>query len=80
MATPFLTATHTQVGDTIVLTDHGTQITVRIVGEVFNIENRGMQILTAAATLAAAEPDLRGHGLQHHPQARHRPGRLRRGP
>jgi putative ABC transport system permease protein len=59
VATPFLTATHTQVGDTIALTDHGTQITVRIVGEVFNIENRGMQILTAAATLAAAEPDLR---------------------
>ena len=59
VAAPFLTATHTQVGDTIVLTDHGTQITVRIVGEVFNVENRGMQILTAAATLAAAEPDLR---------------------
>jgi putative ABC transport system permease protein len=59
VATPFLTATHTQVGDTIVLTDHGTQISVRIVGEAFNIEDRGMQILTAAATLAAAEPDLR---------------------
>ena len=59
VATPFLTATGTRVGDTIVLTDHGTQITVRIVGEVFNVENRGMQILTAAATLAVAEPDLR---------------------
>jgi putative ABC transport system permease protein len=59
VAAPFLTATHTKVGDTIVLTDHSTQLTVRIVGEVFNIENRGMQILTAAATLAAAEPDLR---------------------
>jgi putative ABC transport system permease protein len=59
VAAPFLTATHTQIGDTIVLTDHGTQVTVRIVGEAFNIENRGMQILTAAATLASAEPDLR---------------------
>jgi putative ABC transport system permease protein len=59
VAKPFLTATHAQVGDTIVLTDHGTQITARIVGEVFNIETRGMQILTAAATLPAAEPDLR---------------------
>jgi len=59
VAAPFLAATHTQVGDTIVLTDNGTQVTVRIVGEAFNIENRGMQILTAAATLAAAEPDLR---------------------
>jgi putative ABC transport system permease protein len=59
VARPFLSATHTRIGDTIVLTDHGTQITVRIVGEVFNIEDRGMQILTAATTLAAAEPDLR---------------------
>ena len=59
VATPFLTATHTKVGDTIVLTDHGTQITVRIVGEVFNTENRGLQILTDLGTLAAAEPNLR---------------------
>jgi putative ABC transport system permease protein len=59
VATPFLTATRTRIGDTIVLTGHGTQIPVRIVGEVFNIEARGMQILTAAATLARAEPDLR---------------------
>jgi putative ABC transport system permease protein len=59
VAKPFLTATHTQVGDTIVLTDHGMQVTARIVGEVFNVQTRGMQILTAAATLAVAEPDLR---------------------
>ncbi|MBE1491472.1 ABC transporter permease [Plantactinospora soyae] len=59
VAKPFLTATHAQVGDTIAVTSHGAQITVRIVGEVFNIQSRGMQILTAAATLAAAEPDLR---------------------
>ncbi|MFC6016281.1 ABC transporter permease [Plantactinospora solaniradicis] len=59
VAKPFLTATQTQVGDTIVLTSHGTQITVRIVGEAFNIQSRGMQILTAVATLTAAEPELR---------------------
>jgi putative ABC transport system permease protein len=59
VSTPFLTATHTEVGDTIVLTDHGTEITARIVGEVFNTEDDGMQILTAAATVAAAEPDLK---------------------
>jgi len=58
VATPFLTATHTRIGDSVVLTDHGTQITVRIVGEVFNTENRGMELLTALATLSAAEPDL----------------------
>jgi putative ABC transport system permease protein len=59
VAKPFLTATHTRVGDTVVLTEHGKQITARIVGEAFNLENRGLQILTAATTLAAAEPDLR---------------------
>jgi putative ABC transport system permease protein len=59
VARPFLTATGTRVGDTIVLTDHNTQLTVRIVGEVLNLENRGMQVLTAAATLTVAEPDLR---------------------
>ena len=58
VATPFLTATQTRVGDTVVLTDHGTRITARIVGEAFNDDHGGMQILTAAGTLAAAEPDL----------------------
>ncbi|MBF9129505.1 FtsX-like permease family protein [Plantactinospora sp. S1510] len=58
VATPFLTATQTRIGDTVVLTDHGTQIAVRIVGEAFNDDHDGMQLLTAAATLAAAEPDL----------------------
>lgn len=59
VATPFLTATNTRVGDSVVLTAQGTPITVRIVGEAFHTESRGMQILTAAATLAAAQPDLR---------------------
>ncbi|MET0491650.1 MAG: FtsX-like permease family protein [Actinoplanes sp.] len=58
VSTPFLTATGTAVGDTVVLTDQGKQITTRIVGEAFNTENDGLQLLTAAATLAAAEPDL----------------------
>jgi putative ABC transport system permease protein len=59
VSTPFLTATHTGIGDTIVLTDHGTEVPVKIVGEAFNTENQGMQILTALETLAAAEPELR---------------------
>lgn len=58
VATPFLTATGTRVGDTVVLTDHSTRVTVRIVGEVFNTQNDGMQILTDATTLRSAEPDL----------------------
>src|SRR4029450_9755140 len=35
------------------------QLTVRIVGEAFNPENRGLQILTDLGTLTAAEPQLR---------------------
>jgi putative ABC transport system permease protein len=58
VSTPFLTATGTAIGDIVVLTDQGEEITTRIVGEVFNTENDGLQLLTAAATLAAAEPDL----------------------
>jgi len=58
VATPFLTAAGKEVGDTVVLTDHGTEVTVRIVGEAFNTDDRGMQILTDLATLRAAEPDL----------------------
>ncbi|TDO33912.1 FtsX-like permease family protein [Kribbella sp. VKM Ac-2527] len=59
VSTPFLTATHTKVGDTVVLTSHGKQLTVRIVGEAFNPENRGRQVLTDLGTLRAAEPQLR---------------------
>jgi putative ABC transport system permease protein len=57
--TPFLTATGAKVGDTVVLTDHGTPIPVKITGEVFVTRNQGMTLLTDARTLATAEPDLR---------------------
>jgi putative ABC transport system permease protein len=59
VATPFLAATRTRIGDTVALAGNGVQLTARIVGEVFNVENRGMQLLTAAATVAAADPELR---------------------
>ncbi|WP_433726602.1 ABC transporter permease [Actinoplanes sp. CA-051413] len=58
VSTPFLTAAGKKVGDTVVLTDHGTDVTARIVGEAFNTDDRGMQILTDLATLRAAEPEL----------------------
>ncbi|MFF3658222.1 FtsX-like permease family protein [Streptomyces olivochromogenes] len=56
--TPFLTATETRVGDTVTLDDHGTTVTVRIVGEVLDTHNQGMMVFTDRATLAAAEPAL----------------------
>ncbi len=58
VGTPFLTATHTRVGDSVVLTDAGRQVPVRIVGEVFNTENDGLQILTDAATVPWVKPEI----------------------
>jgi putative ABC transport system permease protein len=56
--TTFLTATGTRVGDTVTLEDHGKAVPVRIVGEVFDPHTQTMEVLTDAATLAAAEPNL----------------------
>lgn len=58
VSTPFLTAAGKEVGDSIVLTDDGVDITVKIVGEVFNVDNDGMQVVTDIATLRQAEPEL----------------------
>ena len=49
-ATPFLTATGTRVGDTVTLHDGEKEVTVRIVGDVFEMSNDGMVVLTDAAT------------------------------
>ncbi len=53
-----MTATSTRLGDTVTLVDHGRTIPVRLVGEVFDPHSQTNEILTDAATLAAAEPDL----------------------
>ena len=57
--TPFLAATGAGIGDTVTVDVNSTPVTVRIVGEVFDTHNDGMEILTPAATFAAAAPDLR---------------------
>jgi putative ABC transport system permease protein len=59
VATPFLTRTGTAVGDTVTLTSGGVPVAVRIVGEAFNTEHDGLQILTPIETLTAAQPQLR---------------------
>ncbi|MDQ0835024.1 putative ABC transport system permease protein [Streptomyces achromogenes] len=59
--TPFLTATGTHLGDSVALGGlggTGEAVTVRIVGEVLDPRNDGMQVFTDAATLAPAHPDL----------------------
>ncbi|MFB6674832.1 ABC transporter permease [Streptomyces sp. NPDC056390] len=56
--TPFLAATGTRIGDTITLNGLARPVTIRIVGEVLDPRNDGMQVFTEAATLTAAHPDL----------------------
>jgi putative ABC transport system permease protein len=56
--TPFLAATGTRVGDTLTLDGLAEPVPVRIVGEVLDPRNDGMQVFTDASTLTAARPDL----------------------
>lgn len=58
VATGFLTVTGKAVGDTVTITLGGRQLPVTIVGEVFDSNNRGMDVLTSAQTVAAASPGL----------------------
>ncbi|MGW3827715.1 ABC transporter permease [Streptomyces sp. NPDC005071] len=56
--TLFLAATGTRIGDTVTLNGLAEPVTVRIVGEVLDPRNDGMQVFTDASTLTAAHPDL----------------------
>ncbi|MEV7236955.1 FtsX-like permease family protein [Streptomyces sp. NPDC051020] len=56
--TPFLAATGTRIGDTVTLNGLGEPVTVRIVGEILDPRNDGMQVFTDASTLTAVHPDL----------------------
>ncbi|MFF1899109.1 ABC transporter permease [Streptomyces sp. NPDC058206] len=56
--TPFLAATGTGIGDTVTLNGLAEPVTVRIVGEILDPRNDGMQVFTDASTLTAAHPDL----------------------
>jgi putative ABC transport system permease protein len=50
----FLKLTGTAVGDTVTITVNGHTIPVKIVGQVFADDNRGMYMVTDSATLASA--------------------------
>ncbi len=56
VATGFLNATGKAVGDTVTISLGGSQLPVRIVGEVFDSSNRGMDMVTSTRTVAAAGP------------------------
>ncbi|MFC8194277.1 ABC transporter permease [Streptomyces sp. NPDC057298] len=56
--TPFLAATGSRLGDTVTLVGPSDPVTVRIVGEVLDPRNDGMQVFTDSAPLTAGHPDL----------------------
>jgi putative ABC transport system permease protein len=56
--TNFLTVTGKAVGDTVTFGVGGAQVTARIVGEIFDTDNRGLIMLTDWRTLAAADRGL----------------------
>lgn len=58
VASRFLTVTGHQVGDKVTLDLNGKQVTVQIVGQVFDTRNNGLTVLTDWHTLASAEPTL----------------------
>jgi putative ABC transport system permease protein len=56
VGTGFLTATGKSAGDTVTISSGGRAVPVKIVGEVFDTENRGIAMVTDWQTLARAEP------------------------
>jgi putative ABC transport system permease protein len=56
--TGFLNTTGKSVGDTVTIAFGGRQIPVKIVGEVFSSQNRGMSMITDWQTLASVSPSL----------------------
>ncbi len=58
VGTGFLTATGKSVGDTVTVGFGRRQLQVKIAGEVFDSDNRGIVLITSTQTIAAA-----GHGL-----------------
>lgn len=53
-----LAATGSRIGDSVTLNGLAEPVAVRIVGEVLDPRNDGMQVFTDASNLAAAHPDL----------------------
>jgi putative ABC transport system permease protein len=56
--TGFLNVTGKSVGDTVTMTFGGKQIPVKIVGEVFSSQDRGVSMITDWRTVASADPGL----------------------
>ncbi|MEU1787719.1 ABC transporter permease [Streptomyces sparsogenes] len=65
--TQFLAATGTRLGDTVTLNHGGTTVRVRIVGEIFDPRNQGMNVLTDAATTAPARTPAESYRIALEP-------------
>jgi putative ABC transport system permease protein len=50
VSTRFLTAAGRSVGDTLTVSDHGRVVSLRIVGEVFELSSQGMDLFTSTTT------------------------------
>ncbi len=61
--TRFLQVTGTRIGSTVTLTDKGKSIAVRIVGEVFDTGDRGMDVVTDLRTISAVDPSIQPHSF-----------------
>lgn len=59
--TRFLQVTGTRLGSTITLTAQGKAVPVRIVGEVFDTQERGMDVVTDLRTVAAVDQAIQTH-------------------
>ncbi len=56
--TRFLESTGTHLGSTIAIADAGRQVPVKIVGEVFDTRDQGMEVVTDIRTLSAVDSTL----------------------
>ena len=76
VSTGLLTGTGTAIGDTITISYAGTEIPVRIVGEVLDGENSGPALVTSTQTLGHShQPAVEQYDVDLRPGTRH--GQLR---
>lgn len=64
--TPLLQAAGTHVGDSLVMTFRGRTVPVRIVGEILDIDNNGLALVTDWSTAAASIPGLEATAYEVH--------------
>jgi len=64
--TPLLQAAGAHIGDSLVMTLRGGTVPVRIVGEILDIDNNGLALVTDWSTAAASIPGLQATAYEVH--------------